>query len=62
MNNTPEVKIGIVAVSRDCFPGVSFCQQKKSISGKPTRLNMTLQKFTNVLYASWRARYIWFRH
>ena len=37
MKNMPELKIGVVAVSRDCFPE-SVCQQKrgfdKSIQGK----------------------------
>ena len=29
MNNMPEVKLGIVAVSRDCFPESLICKQKK---------------------------------
>ena len=29
MSNLPEVKIGVVAVSRDCFPR-AFREQKKS--------------------------------
>lgn len=29
MKNLPKVKIGIVAVSRGLFPGISVCQQKK---------------------------------
>ena len=33
MNNLPVVKVGIVAVSRDCFPGVSVCKQKKGTGG-----------------------------
>ena len=28
MNNTPEVKIGIVAVSRDCFPEFLSTEEK----------------------------------
>ena len=24
INNTPEIKLGIVAVSRDCFPNLSL--------------------------------------
>ena len=31
MNNIPEVKVGIVAVSRDCFPEVIICKQKRGI-------------------------------
>ncbi len=30
MNNMPQIKIGIVAVSRDCFPEFSFCYKKRS--------------------------------
>ena len=29
MNNIPQVKVGIVAVSRDCFPESLFCQPQK---------------------------------
>ena len=29
MNNTPEVKIGIVAVSRDCFPESLLSTEEK---------------------------------
>ena len=30
MNNIPKVKIGIVAVSRDCFPEALSVNQQKS--------------------------------
>ena len=31
MKNMPELKIGVVAVSRDCFPEELICEQKRSI-------------------------------
>ena len=31
MNNTPEVKIGIVAVSRDCFPESLSVNRRKAL-------------------------------
>ena len=33
MNNMPQIKIGIVAVSRDCFPEVLSVTQKRSTGG-----------------------------
>ena len=47
MNNMPEVKIGVVAVSRDCFPESLSVNRRKN-----------LMKFMNVLYVSLRVRYI----
>ncbi len=32
MNNMPEVKLGIIAVSRDCFPDSAFCKRRKLCS------------------------------
>ena len=31
MNNIPEVKLGIIAVSRDCFPIALSTQRRKNI-------------------------------
>ena len=32
MNNMPEVKVGIVAVSRDCFPESLSVNRRKALS------------------------------
>ena len=50
MINMPEVKIGIVAVSRDCFP--------ESLS---IRRNMMHPIYTNVQSVSWKANSTWCR-
>ncbi len=47
MINTPEVKIGIVAVSRDCFPE-SLSVNRRKAWWKPTQKSTTLQTFMNV--------------
>ena len=38
MNNMPELKIGVVAVSRDCFPeSLSVNRRKALFPGEPVR-------------------------
>ena len=56
--NLPKVKIGIVAVSRDCFP------ESLSVNRRKARMktNMARMIFTNALSVSWKAKYIWYRH
>ena len=41
MNNIPKVKIGIVAVSRDCFPESLSVNRRKALIDAYTRQNMT---------------------
>ena len=43
INNTPEIKLGIVAVSRDCFPNSLSENRRKS-----SRKKHTTEKSTNV--------------
>ena len=41
MNNMPKMKIGIVAVSRDCFPESLICQtEERALVEAYTRQNM----------------------
>lgn len=47
MNNMPKVKIGIVAVSRDCFPESLSVNRRKRLL-RLTQRNMTQRKFMNV--------------
>ena len=49
MKNIPKVKIGIVAVSRDCFPESLSVNRRKALV-KAYSDNMTQMIFTNVLY------------
>ena len=51
MNNTPVMKIGIVAVSRDCFP------ESLSVTRRQN-LVMAREISMNVRYVSLRVRYI----
>ena len=43
MSNMPEVKIGVVAVSRDCFPESSF-RNKKRESGESLHREIWLRR------------------
>ena len=55
--NKPTVKVGIVAVSRDCFPeSLSVTRRQNLVNAYKAKY--TQMKFTNVLYVSLRARYI----
>ena len=56
LSNMPELKLGIVAVSRDCFPDVFICKQKKGSCGSIYRKSMMRRTFTNVLSVSWKAK------
>ena len=47
MNNMPEVKVGIVAVSRDCFPESLSVNRRKS-SCRAYAKNMMQKTSTNV--------------
>ena len=60
MMNIPKVKIGIVAVSRDCFPESLSVNRRKALVDA-YQANMMRQTFTNVRSASWRARSTWYR-
>ena len=59
MINIPEVKIGLVAVSRDCFPASLAVNRRKALVEaymKPTRRTLTTRTFMSVLFVSSRAR------
>ena len=47
MKNLPKVKIGIVAVSRDCFPESLSVNRRKALV-EAYKQTMTLRIFTNV--------------
>ena len=55
MNNIPEVKVGIVAVSRDCFPESLSVNRRKALVDAMQGISMSVRS------ASWRARSIWSR-
>lgn len=61
INNIPEVKIGIVAVSRDCFPESLSVNRRKAVVAEYAK-NMEWTVFMNVRFASWKVKFIWFRH
>lgn len=46
INNTPEIKLGIVAVSRDCFPNSLSENRRKAV------VKHTTEKSTNVQSSS----------
>lgn len=60
MINMPEVKIGIVAVSRDCFPESLSVNRRKAL-WKHIKTNMTEQTFMNVRSALLKVRSTWYR-
>lgn len=49
MNNKPSIKIGIVAVSRDCFPESLSVNRRKALV-RLTRTNIMQMKYMNVQY------------
>ena len=57
MNNTPVMKIGIVAVSRDCFPESLSVTRRQNLV-KHMKQSMAREISTNVRYVSLRVRYI----
>lgn len=50
MNNKPEIKIGIVAVSRDCFPESLSVNRRKALV-EAYKTSMMQQISMNVQYA-----------
>lgn len=59
--NMPEIKIGVVAVSRDCFPESLSVNRRKALMDAYTKSTERITSM-NVRSASWRAKYIWCRH
>lgn len=57
MNNTPVMKIGIVAVSRDCFPESLSVTRRQNLV-KAYEASMARGISMNVRYVSLRVRYI----
>lgn len=57
MNNTPVMKIGIVAVSRDCFPESLSVTRRQNLV-KAYEASMAREISMNVRYVSLRVRYI----
>ena len=59
MNNIPQVKVGIVAVSRDCFP------ESLSVNRRKALIDAFTKKFgATEIYecpVSWRAKSTWYR-
>lgn len=58
MNNLPKAKIGIVAVSRDCFPEELSVNRRKALVAA-YRAKYGRRTFMNVLSALWRVKSIW---
>ena len=57
MNNMPKTKIGIVAVSRDCFP------ESLSVTRREALIKAYKEKYDpEDIYVSWRVRFTWYRH
>ena len=48
MNNMPEVKVGIVAVSRDCFPESLSVNRRKALVEAYTKKYHARMTFMNV--------------
>ena len=60
MNNMPELKIGVVAVSRDCFP------ESLSVTRRANLMKAYTEKYGeegiyDVRSVSWRVRSTWYR-
>ena len=57
MNNIPEVRLGIVAVSRDCFPIALSTQRRKNIvaacEGGLYECPVTVENENDMLKAPW---------
>ena len=61
MNNIPQVKVGIVAVSRDCFPeSLSVNRRKALIDAYTKKFGAT--EIYECPVCTWRARSTWYRH
>ena len=61
MNNMPKTKIGIVAVSRDCFPESLSVTRREALI-KAYKEKYDPRTFMNVQSVSWRVRFTWYRH
>lgn len=59
--NMPEIKIGVVAVSRDCFPESLSVNRRKALMDAYTKSTERITSM-NVRSVSWRVKYIWCRH
>ena len=57
MNNIPKVKVGIVAVSRDCFPESLSVNRRKALV-KRMQTSTAQMVYMNVLFALSKAKYI----
>ena len=58
MLNIPKMKVGIVAVSRDCFPeSLSVNRRKALVDAYAKKYNA--EDITNVPSALWKARSTW---
>ncbi len=62
MNNIPEVKAGIVAVSRDCFPESLSVNRRKALVDAYSKKYDAKGISMSAQSASWRVRSIWYRH
>ncbi len=61
MSNMPELKIGVVAVSRDCFPESLSVTRRENLI-KAYKKNMERRIFMSVQSVSWKVRSTWCRH
>lgn len=62
MNNMPKTKIGIVAVSRDCFPESLSVTRREALIKAYKEKYGSWRTFMNVQSVSWRVRFTWYRH
>lgn len=60
MLNIPKMKVGIVAVSRDCFPESLSVNRRKALVDAYAK-SITPRISTNVPSALWKARSTWYR-
>ena len=58
MNNIPKVKVGIVAVSRDCFPESLSVNRRKALVKAYADKYSADGYIMNVLFALSKAKYI----
>lgn len=57
MINTPKIKVGIVAVSRDCFPESLSVTRRENLV-RHTQVSIIRKKSMNVQYVSLRVKSI----
>ena len=58
MHNIPSIKVGIVAVSRDCFPNELSIKIRKALV-EAYQKNITKMRVINVRSASLKVKSIW---